>query len=364
MTKRQEPNQSAKAHAATGQMGDVGRMLSAARRAKQLDVRQLAEALHLRPSVVVAIEEGRYAEISGEIFLKGYVRAYARYMGMDEDAIVAQLDEELTHTRDVQQQDLEEERQDQRRSRRWVWIWLLLVGVAGLAYGLYTYRDLLLPVPSTEVSPIAVPGTVDPSEKTQLLDEPGLNPGEGALDAPETLDVPETGAPETGAQETGTSETIPADTPAAGAPDVSLGAVAVPDQSLIQTPDHPASFVAPSEEVPVNPVDQPSAVSAPEAPSSVTPDEATAAPQATRVANLARLQGRFDADCWIEVYDATGRKVIADLKRQGDTLDLEALPPLRLILGAANAVQLTFNDQLVDLSRFPAPNNRAAFILQ
>lgn len=57
--------------------------------------REAANALHLRPSIVSAIEDNNYSEVPGHIFLKGYVRSYARYVGLPEEQVLTQLDHVL-----------------------------------------------------------------------------------------------------------------------------------------------------------------------------------------------------------------------------------------------------------------------------
>ena len=70
----------------------VGRQLQKAREKTGLSTGDVAAAQHLRPSVIQAIESGDYSQIDSELFLKGYVRAYAKQVGLDADAVIADLD--------------------------------------------------------------------------------------------------------------------------------------------------------------------------------------------------------------------------------------------------------------------------------
>ncbi|MCW8868801.1 MAG: helix-turn-helix domain-containing protein, partial [Marinobacter sp.] len=85
----------------------VGRQLQKAREKTGLSTGDVAAAQHLRPSVIQAIESGDYSQIDSELFLKGYVRAYAKQVGLDADAVIADLDQELEPIRQQREQEQE-----------------------------------------------------------------------------------------------------------------------------------------------------------------------------------------------------------------------------------------------------------------
>lgn len=59
------------------------------------------------------------------------------------------------------------------------------------------------------------------------------------------------------------------------------------------------------------------------------------------------LEFSFSEDCWVNVEDATGRVLIAQLKRKGDNLQLFGRAPFNILLGNARAVTLMANGRLV-----------------
>src|SRR5690554_7682214 len=83
----------------------VGEQLRRERERLGLSVSAIADEQHLRRSVIQAIENGDYSKIDSELFLKGYVRAYARQVGLDGDSVIADLNRELEPAR--QQKELE-----------------------------------------------------------------------------------------------------------------------------------------------------------------------------------------------------------------------------------------------------------------
>ena len=50
----------------------------------------------------------------------------------------------------------------------------------------------------------------------------------------------------------------------------------------------------------------------------------------------------FSADCWVEVNDANGQKLISDLKRDGEHVDLNGQPPYEVLLGYGPAVAVSY----------------------
>lgn len=73
----------------------VGEQLAAARRARGLDVADIAQTLKLGPRQVEALENGDWHALPGQTFIRGFVRNYARMVQIDAAPLMAQLDEIL-----------------------------------------------------------------------------------------------------------------------------------------------------------------------------------------------------------------------------------------------------------------------------
>jgi cytoskeletal protein RodZ len=100
--------------------------------------------------------------------------------------------------------------------------------------------------------------------------------------------------------------------------------------------------------------------------SGVTPGTNAAAPAAggsdTAIpAGQLRLQLRFAADSWVEVYDGTGRAVLYDLGRSGSERVVTAVAPLSVTVGNAPAVSMSINGRRVALAAPPAGQTVARF---
>lgn len=70
-------------------MDGPGRRLSRARQAWGMSREQVATTLRLAPSVVAALEEDRYEGLPPPAFVRGYLSGYARLVGLDAGELVA-----------------------------------------------------------------------------------------------------------------------------------------------------------------------------------------------------------------------------------------------------------------------------------
>ncbi len=70
-------------------VGGVGRRLGAARQARGLDLGRIAALLHLKPALVESLEQERYGDLPEPVFIAGYIRNYARHVGLDPEPLVA-----------------------------------------------------------------------------------------------------------------------------------------------------------------------------------------------------------------------------------------------------------------------------------
>lgn len=74
------------------------------------------------------------------------------------------------------------------------------------------------------------------------------------------------------------------------------------------------------------------------------------APQLTE----AVLEFNFIKDCWVQIIDSTGEVLAVGLKTAGRRFTVSGVPPIKVVLGKPRAVSLQYNNQLVDLSIYPA----------
>ena len=71
------------------QGGAIGAQLRMARTQRNLQVEQVAKELHLDARIINAIENDDRAALPEPIFVQGYLRAYARLVGLSGDELVS-----------------------------------------------------------------------------------------------------------------------------------------------------------------------------------------------------------------------------------------------------------------------------------
>ncbi|WP_417501488.1 RodZ domain-containing protein [Marinobacter sp.] len=305
----------------------VGQQLKKAREKQGLSVSQIAEAQHLRNGVIQAIESGDYKQIDSELFLKGYIRTYAKQVGLNADSIIADLNIELEPARLQKARDLEANPlvniERRRRRKRRIAKLLLLILVAAII--------------AAVVVRVVLPklNSVDVAEEQSAITDPAPE-----IKAPEPLLEPE--------QSAGVSEATGYDS-VDDAPELS----SVVD---VTADEQPMSDIEPAqpeadEQVPVvaeniEPVLAQPPVSEPAGPVSGV------------------LEIEFTGDCWVQVRDASGNRLASSLQRAGDKLQVSGEAPLKVVIGAVDTVAtISFQGEPVDIGGFPVVNNRSEFTL-
>jgi len=69
-------------------MEEIGRRLQAARLAKGITLEEVEEQTRIRKKYLEALESGRTVLIPGEVYVKGFLRSYGNFLGLDGDALV------------------------------------------------------------------------------------------------------------------------------------------------------------------------------------------------------------------------------------------------------------------------------------
>jgi cytoskeletal protein RodZ len=79
-------------------MATVGEQLRAGREARNLTVEQVADITKMRSDHVRAIEQGDFKVFSAPVYIKGFVRTYARLVKLDETSLSSAIERELDQT--------------------------------------------------------------------------------------------------------------------------------------------------------------------------------------------------------------------------------------------------------------------------
>ena len=301
-----------------------GETLRQARESNGWSLAEVALKLNLTSTSLANLEAGAFDKLPGHTFARGYIRAYAKLLGIDQAVLVQEFDQ-FTGT-DAQGSNvhglgrIEEPTRVSHTILRIVSLLLLIAVVGG---GFVWWQDQTSQrnkdLTSNAMEHVEVE-SADGTTQIHPLDEPEDQAvAQGEATAETNLDL-QAGQP-------------PAEAGTESAPAVVAAAPAAPASQVPAT-----AAQAPVVPAPVAPVAPTVAAPAAQAPASVAGD--------------GRLQITYVADCWTQVTDGNGKVLFSALKRKGDTLDQVGKPPLTLRLGFARGAQVAYNGQPVDVAPF------------
>ena len=76
-------------------MKDIGLKLKEKREENGVSIEEVAEDLKMRPSQIISLEEGKKEDFKDVLFLKYFIRDYAKYLGLDGEEMVDEFNEFL-----------------------------------------------------------------------------------------------------------------------------------------------------------------------------------------------------------------------------------------------------------------------------
>ena len=304
-----------------------GETLRQGRESNGWSLAEVAVKLNLTVISLGNLEAGAFDKLPGHTFARGYIRTYAKLLGMDQAVLVQQFDQHTgTDAQGSNVHSLGRIEEPSRISHTILRIVSLLLLIAVVGGGFVWWQD---------------------QTSLRTKDLIGLNPEhvevEGADGTTQIhpLDEPEDQAVVQAQTESTTPLALPEGASEAPAAQTTQVPAATPAAPVVATPVTPAAPVAPVAPVAPAPV-----VSAPVAP-------AAPAPVATApVAGSGQVRIQYVSDCWTQVSDGNGKVLVSGLKRKGETVDVSGKPPFAVRLGFARGAQVSYNGQAVDVAPF------------
>lgn len=277
---------------ATSPPGHPGEALRAAREARNWLKSDVAMQLHLSTDALTYLETGQFDKLPGATFARGYIRAYAKLLGLDQNQLVHDFDALTGSTGSALSNvhSLGRIEEPSRLSQTMLRAGVAVVALAMIGAGVLWWQERY---------------AASPQELTaRSIEHVEVESADGSTQI-HPLDEPE---------------------------DQAVQAAQVPIDLLTGEPA-PSVEAEPIDETPVE-----------EAPVEQTP-VALAEGQGTLV-----LQ--FTEECWTRVADADGKVLASALKRPGETLEVSGKAPLEVRLGYARGVQVSYNGENVNVAPF------------
>lgn len=291
-----------------------GQLLRNAREQLGWTREQVASRIHLRLTLIAAIESDTYDKHTSHTFIRGYLRTYAKLVGIPDETILAAYDKlGLTPPDNIDMQSFSRRsRQQANDSRLKVVTWLVILVLIALSVAWWWQSTSRRSAGDEALAATEMSATSSTPTEPAITPPDAINtaPVEGAAIAPAATGL---AAPVVVSDATATL----APASAAVAPTDVSAAVGTATDAAVS-----GANGTESEEAVVDPATAP------------------------------QLKMSFTADCWLDVKDANGKTLFSGLKKANDELVLEGAEPLKFIIGAPMAVKLDYKGQSFDMSRY------------
>ena len=296
-----------------------GALLLAERRNQGLSLGDIARQLKLSVRQVEALERDDYATFSGPLFVRGFLRNYAKLLHLEPEALLAAAN--LSATPVVVGPPagayVPVSAANPEGRRKFVaWSVTVVLGITVLMLlASNVSKDRREPAPSAVAE-----GPSAPATNPQHADSPPATLAPAA--SPATVDA--------------VPKAAPMPEPAPQAPEPNPAAPTPPATTAI--------------------------TAAPKASPPLAPERATAAPPAAAQtaagpkpqvlvsgSGTSQIRMTFEGESWVEIKDGSGTTIFSRLNTAGTERVIRGTPPLTVVVGNAHGVKLTYRDKAVDL---------------
>ena len=297
-----------------------GERLLVERKRQNLTVADVAAAIHLPEKVIDAIDRSDISELPQPAFVQGYLRIYAKYLGISENAILDSYSQSVPHKQEAALQPrsmLPGEASSNSPIVKMITILLLVAIVVAVLYASLSYYKNAI-------------------EKDNEDSEVG-----SSLSLPVSSEI--------GQAEMGRSDL----------PESELEASAGDDQDVAEDNTVEAVIEINNADITEPPVK----VAAEDVPAQVVDKAAEEQKPANQLIAKGEDSLVFLAEqvSWLEVVDANGVSLYYDLLQKDQSISLKGTAPFKVFVGNAPQVKIKMNDISVNVEKYIRSNNIAHF---
>ena len=331
----------------------AGSLIASARESAGLTVEELARRMCMTPSKLQYLEQDDYERLAGATYVRGYLRNTCKELGVDPVPVLAAFERQLPAQ--MKAAIPQEPRGPvigggNGSSAGGLFRPLLLVAIVAAAGGYWWFNQGAMPYVKPQVASVAPQADLVAAqvEEAEVSEADSLQAAEPVAVA-QLSQSQEFQANEDDAA--ATSEALPQ-------ADVQLETAVAPEPAEAEevAPSAPAS-VAESAAEAVEDETTPASVIEPVVADVAEAPAFGASGNAQAVAGSAgNLAISFSEESWVEVTDASGKKLLAKLQPAGSSVELEGEAPFNLMLGNAAATTVSYQGEVVDSA--PLGNRR------
>ncbi|MDP2534409.1 RodZ domain-containing protein [Alteromonas stellipolaris] len=317
-----------------------GKMLRERRESLGLTQQQIADKLFLKVSQINALEEDAVDKTTSITFTKGYVRNYAKQLGLNAEQVVAAFEQYHTSVEPpAKLQSFSRRVAKQTHDDRWMmvtYIILLLIIGGIVAWWVQQPSDeAIVEAPNLDKIKEEAANTSIP-EATIRTNSGVLNstiPDSGTETRSPTL--PQSGDGNFNSSGNSSFEPSPSNSQrnSSNADDESL-----PPSAGINQSNNLTALVSDSDSGDIRFGSQ------------VASNSSTSGSQSGAVP--ISMTFTFDDDCWVNIKDATGEAIAYGVKQSGRVMEIQGVPPVAVTLGKPDNVRISVNGDPVDITAF------------
>lgn len=305
-----------------------GEHLYLERKRQNFSIADVAKAIHLSEKIIDALERSDVAKLPEPAFVQGYLRIYARYLGISEALVLEEYAHAVPHKLETELErrpTVRHQASSSSASVKMVTILLFVLTVAAALYATFSYY-----------------------KEAMVLNEGAERDNQASLSLPDTLPM----------DQDSFEDSMSSDAPQQAKMDM--------EPAIISQEEDKAEAEAEIEAV----TEKPSVTAAPES-TAVVPQAPEQKPLTDVTAEQSPPEQAIIGDdvlelsteevTWLEVVDANGESLYYNLLQQGQSLALKGVAPFRVFLGNAPPVTIRLNDIPVNIEKRIRSNNIAQF---
>ncbi|EAR59663.1 RodZ domain-containing protein [Neptuniibacter caesariensis] len=314
-----------------------GARLTTARESLSLSIEQVSADLNLPQDYIRKLEIGSLEGLPSLVFARGYIRAYAKLLHLDDNQLVSEFEQLHGESSGGAIKPVSRVREQVKvndpvmKLSSWIFV-LAIIGVTVWWWqtqygGSFSFSSSSETEQMTE-QPLVAEDNADTADVVELED------GTAKLVLPVLEDSP---AGEEAQEEPASTEAETSEVAEESEPQYLTQAEINKLQQAIDD-NAPATHAA----------SEPAVQAAPAIEASVAQSSE---------ALTAKISADFVAECWVSIKDADGKTLFNNLRGKGQSLEVSGKAPVSILLGAADAVgRFTFNGTELDLDKHSRKN--------
>jgi cytoskeleton protein RodZ len=304
-----------------------GDRLQAARISIGLTLDDVASKMHLSAAILSSLEENDFEDITAPIFVKGYLRSYARIVNIDEEDIIKQYSQYYTQNDppiSSTSNTSPEINSDDARVKGTTWL-VIIILIGLLSFWWWSrYQQPAQTVSLESVEPTAI--VADSSEPS----------------SPSSIELPVS-------TNESTDSSIQQTEAISSSTEITNSDVSVEQQARDKLSSINEILPLPEQAKPAAQVEE----VAPQVEQPVAGDTNTTDISSSDLVII------VNADTWADIKDADGNKLVYDLLRNGQHITLTGKAPFRAFLGNGYGVSIQYQGENIDLSKSIRADNTA-----